>query len=208
MSTLVKSWVLGLGARGSTSRPSTGSPPAHGVRAQVRPHRQADGRDKEWLVHAKAPFGGPRALFKYLGLYTHRVAISNHRLLEVSDGEIVFRTRGDKVCRLEPVEFIRRFLQHVLPRGFVKIRQFGLYAAGNVRSRLVAARAALEARRPHTGEREERGESEVAVLDWRDLLCRLTGIDLHLCPECGAASLHWEPLPQPAVGARAPPESS
>lgn len=163
---------------------------------------------KDWLVHAKAPFGSPRALFKYLGLYTHRVAISNRRLLEVSDDEIVFRTRGRRVCRLEPREFIRRFLQHVLPRGFVKVRHFGLYAAGNVRSRLVVARATLEARAAVSG-RQVRAAVEVGAtsLDWRELLRRLTGIDLGLCPLCGTP-LRCQPLPSPASLARAPPDTS
>jgi hypothetical protein len=163
---------------------------------------------KQWQVHAKAPFGSPRALFKYLGLYTHRVAISNHRLLEVSDDEIVFRTRGDQVCRLAPGEFIRRFLQHVLPRGFVKVRHFGLYAAGNVRSRLAVARAALEARAA-AGGAEVRAVVDVgaASLDWRELLRSLTGIDIGLCPDCGTP-LRWEPLASPASLARAPPDTS
>ena len=76
---------------------------------------------KDWLVYAKSPFRNPRALFRYLGLYTHRVAISNQRLLSVDDQQVVFRTKGKKTCRLTPLEFIHRFVQHVLPRGFVKI---------------------------------------------------------------------------------------
>lgn len=69
--------------------------------------------EKDWVVFAKAPFRTPDALFQYLGLYTHRVAISNQRLMHVDDNEVVFRTRDRKVCRLVILEFIRRFLLHV-----------------------------------------------------------------------------------------------
>ena len=96
------------------------------------------------MVFTKAPFKKPDALFRYLGPYTHRVAISNHRILDIDDDRVVFRTRDKKVCELEPLEFMRRFLLHVLPRGFVKIRHFGLYAAGHVNSKLAAARFAIE----------------------------------------------------------------
>ena len=87
---------------------------------------------KNWVVYTKAPLKKPDALLRYLGLYTHRVAISNHRILHIDDDHVVFRTRDKKVCQLTPLEFMRRFLLHVLPFAFVKIRHFGLYAAGNV----------------------------------------------------------------------------
>jgi hypothetical protein len=73
---------------------------------------------KNWVVFTKAPFKKPDALFRYLGLYTHRVAISNHRILHVDDDRVVFRTRDKKVCQLTPLEFMRRFLLHVLPLAF------------------------------------------------------------------------------------------
>jgi len=165
---------------------------------------------KDWVIYAKTPFRKPDALFRYLGLYTHRVAISNHRLLHVDDDEVVFRTRDKSVCRLAPMEFMRRFLQHVLPRGFVKIRHFGLYAAGNVNSRLVVARSSIESsHRPkeNAGPQAPPPVEQIGALDWRALFKKLSGIDLGRCPECGG---HMMDGPQVAgkPSARAPPLDS
>ena len=156
---------------------------------------------KPWLVYAKAPFANPAALFRYLGLYTHRVAISNRRLLSVDAERVVFRTRGDKICQLAPLEFMRRFLQHVIPRGFVKIRHFGLLDPGNINRKLVDARNALDAR----AARPQPSVCEILAEDWRALLRRLTGIDLGVCPDC-CGVLRNEPLVDAATVARAPPE--
>ena len=88
----------------------------------------------EWVVYAKPPFGGPTQVLKYLARYTHRVAISNHRLLALDNGKVTFRwkdyTQGNKpgVMTLEAEEFIRRFLMHVVPRSFVRIRYYGFMA--------------------------------------------------------------------------------
>ena len=167
--------------------------------------------EKDWVVYAKTPFRKPDALFRYLGLYTHRVAISNRRLLHVDDNEVVFRTRGKKVCRLTPLEFMRRFLLHVLPRAFVKVRHFGLYAAGNVNSKLVVARAWLEDRARQPSENAHQLASppaeDVAALDWRALFQKLTGIDLDVCPNCGGAFTIENPLDS-SQSARAPPLDS
>jgi len=163
---------------------------------------------KDWIVFTKAPFKKPDALFRYLGLYTHRVAVSNHRILHVDAEHVVFRTRENKTCQLSTVEFIRRFLLHVLPRGFVKVRHFGLYAAGNVNSKLAAARIAIEQQavdldhaRP-----EPAIVDQIAALDWRALFRQLTGIDLATCPDCGS-KLESEPLSRPTGSPRAPPFS-
>jgi len=94
-------------------------------------------RRREWVVYAKPPFGGPEHVLKYLARYTHRVAISNGRLLSLEGGQVRFRWRDSRhnnrssVMRLDAAEFIRRFLLHVLPAGFVKIRHFGLLANRN-----------------------------------------------------------------------------
>jgi hypothetical protein len=88
----------------------------------------------EWVVYAKPPFGGPHQVLKYLARYTHRVAIANQRLVALRDGHVCFRWKDythagqPAVMTLEATEFIRRFLLHVLPRGFVKIRHFGFLA--------------------------------------------------------------------------------
>jgi len=105
---------------------------------------------KEWVVYAKRPFGGPGAVFEYLGRYTHRVAISNQRLIATDDRGVTFHTKDGKNATLEHREFIRRFLMHTLPNGFTKIRHFGLLAAGNVGSKLVRARELLEDANPET----------------------------------------------------------
>jgi hypothetical protein len=166
---------------------------------------------KRWVVHAKTPFRKPDALFRYLGLYTHRVAISNHRLLHVDDHEVVFRTRGKQVCRLAPLEFMRRFLLHVLPRGFVKIRHFGLYSAGNIHSKLDVARASIESSQRLAGDNAPQPAAplaqEIPELDWRNLFHRLTGIDLGVCPDCGGPMMDGA-LASAGQSARAPPRDS
>jgi hypothetical protein len=97
----------------------------------------------EWVVHAKPPFGGPRRVLKYLARYTHRVAISNQRIQSLENGRVTFEWKdyGDrartKTMTLDAVEFIRRFLLHVLPSGFVRIRQFG-FLANRVRQHQLA----------------------------------------------------------------------
>jgi hypothetical protein len=94
-------------------------------------------RDKDWVVYAKPPFGGPHQVLQYLARYTHRVAISNGRLLSLENGQVHFRWRDSqdhnqiKEMSLEAIEFIRRFLLHVLPSGFVKIRHFGFLSNRN-----------------------------------------------------------------------------
>ena len=89
---------------------------------------------KDWVVYAKPPFGGPAQVLKYLARYTHRVAISNQRLLSLEEGRVTFRSKDyadgqrHKTLALSAEEFLRRFVQHVLPKGFVKIRHYGLLA--------------------------------------------------------------------------------
>ena len=95
--------------------------------------------DANWVVYAKRPFGDAENVIRYLSRYTHRVAISSSRLVSVDDDAVVFRTKGDATCRLHPDEFLRRFLLHVLPKGFRKIRHYGLSAPSNVRTRLPLA---------------------------------------------------------------------
>ena len=89
---------------------------------------------KDWVVYSKRPFGGPAQVLKYLARYTHRVAISNHRLVGMDDRSVSFRWKdyadghAPKTMTLDGIEFVRRFLQHILPAGFVRIRHFGLLA--------------------------------------------------------------------------------
>src|SRR5712691_1626341 len=105
----------------------------------------------DWVVDAKAPFGSPEHVLKYLARYTHRVAISNGRLIQMQDGQVTFRWRDSangnqqKLLTLDAVEFIRRFLLHILPPGFVKIRHFGFLAHPHRRSALLLCRKLLRA---------------------------------------------------------------
>ncbi|MFI5327901.1 MAG: IS91 family transposase, partial [Candidatus Rokuibacteriota bacterium] len=90
----------------------------------------------EWVVYAKRPFGGAAQVFSYLGRYTHRVGISNQRLRALDAGGVHFATKSGQAITLAPAEFIRRFLLHILPAHFVKIRHYGVLAAGNVHTKL------------------------------------------------------------------------
>ncbi len=149
---------------------------------------------KDWVVYAKRPFGGAEAVYRYLGRYTHRVGISNYRLQAIDEGGVRFSTKDGKSVTLAGEEFIRRFLLHVLPRGFVKIRHYGLLAPPNLGTKLVLAHAALEqgaiARSTTTGE-------VPAPEAWRQTVRRLTGIDLTRCPQCPTGTMIPEALPRP-----------
>jgi hypothetical protein len=165
-----------------------------------------------WVVYAKRPFGGPEQVFRYLGRYTHRVAISNARLVSVDDQAVVFRTHGSDTASLSLTEFIGRFLQHVLPSQFVKIRHFGLMASGNVNTRLKHAAnlvpATANASADGQDDRDDDGGDglpTVGVVDpnlpWPALMLALTGKDVLLCPRCQQRTIVRRLLPPP----RAPP---
>ncbi len=98
---------------------------------------------KNWLVYCKRPFGGPEQVIRYLGQYTHRVAIANHRLVAMDERGVRFRTRNGQCITLGGVTFLRRWLQHLSPPGFVKMRHFGLMSAAHATTRLEAARTRL-----------------------------------------------------------------
>jgi hypothetical protein len=107
-------------------------------------------RKSKWVVYAKQPFAGPAQVLAYLARYTHRVAIANSRLLSLSDAKVRFRWRDykqdnkNKVMELDAAEFIRRFLLHVLPDGFHRIRHYGLFANGHRADKLALCRKLLE----------------------------------------------------------------
>lgn len=150
----------------------------------------------EWVVFAKPPFGGPKHVFRYLGRYTHRVAISNHRLIELKDEKIRFSVRDyadhgkKKVFTLKAVEFIRRFLLHVLPKKFIRIRHFGLMAARNIKTKLVKAQQLLG----HEKTPSTPSSASGAPLPWWKKLLRLTGLDFMSCPACGKGRLERHPM--------------
>ena len=139
-------------------------------------------RGIEWVVYAKRPFGGPQQVLDYLGRYTHRVAIANSRLIALAGGQVRFRWKDyrhpqrPKVMTLPVSEFIRRFLLHVLPDGFRRIRHFGFLANAHRRIKLVLIRGLLALPEPETA-------PEPA--DYRERYARLVGRLLDICPACG-----------------------
>ena len=146
-------------------------------------------RKVEWVVYAKKPFAGPEAVLAYLARYTHRVAISNSRLLTFDDTGVTFRWkdyRADgraryKTMTLTTPEFIRRFLLHVLPPGFHRIRHYGLFASGQRRAAIAQARTLLDAARPPASAAVRYGiDSEAEVEE-----SATTASPVHRCPCCG-----------------------
>jgi hypothetical protein len=139
-------------------------------------------RAQPWVVYAKRPFAGPAQVLQYLGRYTHRVALTNNRLVNLDEHEVAFRYKdyahGNRRCvmHLPADEFIRRFLLHVLPKGFMRIRHYGLLGNRGKRHKLSAARCALEAPVPPPS--AQAAESVAAF--WQ----RVSGIDIHRCPRC------------------------
>ena len=138
---------------------------------------------KSWVVYTKAPFRRSQHVLSYLGRYTHRVGIANSRILDVGTGHVTFRTKGQQTATLHPVEFLRRFVQHVLPDGFHKIRHAGLYALAQPGGKLDQARALLPTPKP------QREAQPVATDGPRT------------CAHCGAVTMR---LPLTAM-ARSPP---
>jgi hypothetical protein len=139
-------------------------------------------RRAEWVVYAKRPFGGPQAVLAYLSRYTHRVAIANSRLIACDGTGVTFRWKDyraegrdrQKVMRLTTAEFIRRFLIHVLPQGFHRIRHYGLLASGTRADNIARARRLLDvpAAQPEAGDTNGAGADEPKPLS-------------HPCPCCG-----------------------
>jgi hypothetical protein len=144
-------------------------------------------REKDWVVYAKRPFAGPEEVLKYVARYTHRVAISNNRLLDINDGKVQFRWKDyrdgnrHKTMTLGANEFIRRFLLHVLPDGFQRIRYFG-FLANRYRAEKLALCRQLMQMPPPTVKRE-------ANKDYRDRYEALTGISLRTCPVCRCGTM-------------------
>jgi hypothetical protein len=149
---------------------------------------------KDWVVYAKPPFAGPEQVYRYLGRYTHRIAISNARLEAVDDAGVRFRTKHGKTATLRPVEFIRRFLLHVLPEGFHKIRHYGLLAAGKIDGELELARQALLATSARGPQPEPTPQDETPGGGPDTSL-----IDTGPCPRCAVGTMVSHPLPR--VGA-------
>jgi len=158
----------------------------------------------EWVVYAKPPFGGPKQVLEYLGRYTHRVAISNNRLLDFSDGDVTFAWKDyrhesrSKTMQLDGGEFIRRFLLHVLPSGFQRIRHYGLLANRYREANLERCRELLAMPAPVA-------TPPPAPLDYRDRYERLTGVSLRECPHCHHGQMFQLEAFAPGKQPRGPP---
>ena len=143
----------------------------------------------QWVAYAKEPFKAYEHLVGYLGRYTHRVAISAGRILSVQGDQVRIRTRGDKSVVLSGEEFVRRFLLHVLPRGYHKIRHYGLYSPSGIHAYLDQARrlihrdcpASMQPDPSNTGEDDDQADPMALALDPNQ--------DPWLCPQCGKARL-------------------
>jgi hypothetical protein len=150
---------------------------------------------KDWVVYSKPPFGGPEYVLQYLGRYTHRVAISNHRLVSFAEGKVTFRWRDSahnneqKLLTLSLDEFLRRFLLHVLPKGFVRIRNFG-FLANRKRATLLPLCFHLLGSTP---------PAEQDISDSK------APSDLWLCPKCGGPMMVIERLTAAEIQLRSPP---
>jgi 4-hydroxy-3-methylbut-2-en-1-yl diphosphate synthase IspG/GcpE len=136
-------------------------------------------------VYAKAPLGGPQQVLDYLSRYTHRVGISNERLLSLQDGQVRFKVRdntqaGKKRVEQLPInEFTRRFLQHVLPAGFKRIRHYGLLANCHKKEKLAQCRLALQMPQP-----------QAAIIESvQAFMLRVSQIDVLRCPHCGHGAM-------------------
>jgi hypothetical protein len=159
-------------------------------------------RRKKWIVYAKAPFGSPEQVLKYLARYTHRVAISDSRILRI-DGDTVtfsYKDRRDgnrqRTMTLGGVEFLRRFLLHILPKGFVRIRYYGLFANRVRADNLARCRELLSSEQPPSPAPSSPAKPESA------------NDDRHRCPCCGTGRMRrvgtLEPTPVPALDAWLP----
>jgi hypothetical protein len=154
-------------------------------------------RRQKWVAYSKEPFDGAQHVYAYLSRYTHRVAISNHRLISCDNGHVTFKARNNqspenpRLVTLPAEEFIRRFLLHVLPSGFVKIRHYGLLAPCNAKTKLEKARTLLQLQEPKEKKHQKR---DIRPQTWQDLLHQLTGWNLKTCPHCKKGILIRKPL--------------
>ncbi len=152
---------------------------------------------KEWIVYCKPPFKDAACVVEYLGRYTHRVAISNNRILSMENGMVSFKWRDYKdgsqwkVMTVQAHEFIRRFLIHVLPKGFLKIRHYGFLGNRNKSKKLILCKQLT-----HTAIRKKKKASTL------ELISKLLGRDICKCPACGSRSFaqHWEPFTRNTIG--------
>ena len=167
----------------------------------------------DWVVYARAPFGGAEQVYAYLGRYTHRVGISNSRIRTMDEHGVTFATKGGRECTLSGVEFLRRFVDHVLPKGFTRIRHYGLLAPCHATTTLERARVLLTPMMTATttatvAPGATRARSESASPTWVERLLALTGIDADRCSRCGTGRLVRWPLDDRPTPSRSPWDTS
>jgi rubredoxin len=156
---------------------------------------------QDWVVYLKRPFGGPEYVLHYLGRYTHRVAISNHRLVSLTDGQVTFRWRDSahhneqKLLPLSLDEFLCRFLLHILPKGFVRIRNFGFLANRKRATLLPLCFQLLKSAQQPRAEQQHASSTEDCPDLWR-------------CPKCGGPMKVIERLTAAEIQLRSPPRIS
>jgi hypothetical protein len=153
---------------------------------------------QEWVVYCKPPFQSAERVMDYLGRYTHRVALSNDRLVKLENDRVTFRYRDRndndtvKLMTLDAFEFIRRFLLHILPDGFVKIRHYGILSTRNRKSKLARCMTLLGVCHPDQSRKKHREP-------WEDLLERITGVDPRICPHCGKGKMVLKKVLNPSA---------
>jgi hypothetical protein len=158
---------------------------------------------QEWNVYCKPSFRNAETLMEYLGRYTHRVAISNDRLVKIEADQVTFkyRDRNDnnqiKQMTLDAAEFIRRFLLHILPDGFVKIRHYGIFSTRSRKTKLAQCMALFGV--GYTDQVQEKHRTS-----WEDLLGRITGVDPRICPYCGKGKMICKQILNPSTLALPP----
>lgn len=134
---------------------------------------------KDWIVYAKQPFATPKTVVEYLGRYTHKIAISNHRLISIGNNEIVFhykdyRKKGKKlVATLKGQEFLRRFCMHILPKGYIRMRHYGIFASKNKAKELNIAKKDLN-----------QAPWKKLKIDWKTIALEKLKVDVTKCSKC------------------------
>ena len=159
-------------------------------------------QEDNWVVYCKEPFSKPKVVLEYISRYSHRIAISNSRIIDIADGRVFFtykdyrekdESKQKKIMSLTGCEFIKRYLQHVLPKGFVKIRHFGIYSGRDRTEKMKRCKELLKA--PEI--------QKISTTDLAQFLLETIEIDIAACPECGIGRMvKTGPVIEPAIKCR------
>jgi hypothetical protein len=146
--------------------------------------------EKDWVIYAKQPFGGPKQVINYLGRYTHRTAISNDRILDVTQSQVTFSWKDYKqdyarrITTIRGERFLQLFCMHILPHGFTRIRHYGFLSSASKKKSLALIRAALKVAKP-----------PVIENNWKDIVFKRMGITPGVCKRCGGPTVIIEVIP-------------